>query len=127
MAPRRFLCVLLLLGLVAVTAVPVVTAKNCEARNTLSVWKHGGGMFRRMPSPGARGTFVWKEFDNSWNVLATFQESMRDVAQQQVVLVDKERGVSILLRTDVCGIRQTDEQQFQKLYGGTWMRVVDCT
>lgn len=122
---RQTLVALLVL-LMAVALATTASAKNCEAKNTLSAWKHGGGMFRRMPNPEVKGTFVWKEFDNNWNVQATFHETSKEWQQQQVILEDKSRGVSILLRADVCGIKQSGDQQFQKLYSGGWVRVIDC-
>jgi hypothetical protein len=123
----RALTFLLLVAVMAVLmSYPssVVDAKVCAPTNQALAWKHGGGYFQKLRSPADSGE--WVEYDNKNGPGTRFTEILRE--GNQVVLYNPDRNVKILLRDDLAGIAQgKDEQQFQQLYQGTWMKVLDCT
>ncbi|KAK7194923.1 hypothetical protein NESM_000414500 [Novymonas esmeraldas] len=127
----------LLLAALCLAAVPlsVAHAKDCATRASTSMiaWRHDQGSFQCDNCVGAQASRVvsgavprqWTEYNKERRVLNVFVEEHRDGAQ--LVLRDDARGVSILLRNDLCGVRTEAEQNFRQLYGGTFMSVVDCT
>lgn len=110
-------------------------AKDCLTRSpgTMMAWRHEQGAFQCNNCMGAGADAVssgatrrlWSEYDKSRQLLNTFVEELREGAQ--LVLRDEGRDISILLRSDLCGIRTGGEQNFRQLYGGTFMSIVDCT
>lgn len=132
---RSLLCVALLALVALLVTAPAATARDCEARNPLTAWKHRDGSFRRVSNvEGWRAgpnspqpTFVWKEYDNSQAEQCTFVEVNRDFANGQIMIEDPKRGMQLLLRGDLSAHKSTGDQQFQKLYSGGWMRVIDCS
>lgn len=126
--------VLLLCCLLCSCAYPV-SAKDCATRaaGAMMAWKHEQGSFQCVNCLGAQAEAVqsgtvrrrWHEYDRERHLVNSFVEEMRDGTQ--IVLRDEGREISILLRTDLCGIRTAGEQNFRQLYGGTFMAVVDCT
>ncbi|CUG90241.1 membrane-associated protein, putative [Bodo saltans] len=108
--------------LLAVLGTPTsVDANLCKVGKSNSAWKHGGGIFRRK---GPK-SIEWTEYDNDGKAGSDFVEETRE--GDQLVITNQVRGISILLRHDLAGIRNRGEQQFQQLYQGGWMKVADCT
>ncbi|KAG5505784.1 hypothetical protein JKF63_05120 [Porcisia hertigi] len=136
--PSR-IAVLMLIVMVVVcvseSSFSVAHAKDCITRGPehMSVWKHKEGSFQCNNCIGAESAALhsraarrrWTEYDKDRHAVNTFLEGHRDNAQ--VVLEDDKRGVSILLRHDLSGIRNEGEQSFRQLYQGTFISVVDCT
>ncbi|KPA78317.1 hypothetical protein ABB37_06452 [Leptomonas pyrrhocoris] len=100
---------------------------------TMVAWKHEQGSFQCVNCLGASAEAVktgavrrqWREYDRDRRLLNSFVEEMRDGAQ--VVLRDEGRDIAVLLRSDLCGIRTANEQNFRQLYGGSFMSIIDCT
>merc|ERR1711991_720670 len=85
-----------------------------------AVWRHEKGSFKRLPNGRD-----WQEM----NADGTTGSLFRQVHQEgtAIVIRNDEREIELLLRDDVCGIKNKGEQQFQQLYPGGWARIVDCT
>ncbi len=103
----------------------VVDAKLCKESRSSSVWKHEKGSFKKI------GGKLWKEF-NDKNIPSsdTFEQVLTEGTA--VVLHDKKRDVQILLKDDVAGIKNSDaikrgDQNFNQLYSGHFIKVMDCT
>lgn len=99
----------------------LISSKACRVTKSNSAWKHAGGSFRRKSS----GSLEWIEYDGEGKAQSEFVEETRE--GDQLVITSHQRGISILLRHDLAGIRNRGEHQFQQLYQGHWMRVADCT
>ncbi|KAL7711182.1 hypothetical protein N2W54_001908 [Lotmaria passim] len=138
MHARAFLVAVLLLALWLLCDAHVVLlaeAKDCVTKNpaTMMAWKHGQGSFECVNCLGTTADAVnagavrrqWREYDRERKLLNLFVEEMREGLQ--VVLRDDSRDIAILLRSDLCGIRTGNEQNFRQLYGGGFMSVIDCT
>lgn len=97
-----------------------VSGKLCRTLKARTAWKHAGGTFRKVLR-----TTSWIEYDNKGNAGSEFLEELKE--GEQLVITNEARGISILLRSDLAGIRQRGEHNFQQLYGGGWMKMVDCT
>ena len=95
-------------------------ARTCRTLKAKNAWKHQGGTFRKVPR-----TLIWMEYDNKGIATSEFHEEMRE--GDQVVITSEARGISLLLRGDLAGIRNRGEHNFQQLYQGHWMKMVDCT
>eukprot|EP00758_Cryptobia_borreli_P007958 Tbor_TRINITY_DN5346_c3_g3::TRINITY_DN5346_c3_g3_i1::g.4190::m.4190 len=98
----------------------IVYGKDCIMKKGTSVWRHAEGTFQR-----EKGTLKWTETNNKGEVQSIFVEVTRE--KGMLVLRNDERGVAIILKDDVAGIQNKGEQTFQKLYQGTWAKLVDCT
>jgi hypothetical protein len=98
-----------------------VEANLCKVGKSNAAWKHNGGIFRRK---GLK-SIEWTEYDNDGKPGSDFVEETRE--GDQIVITNHARGISILLRHDLAGIRNRGEQQFQQLYQGGWLKVADCT
>lgn len=113
----------------------VAHAKDCVTLgpNSMIVWKYDGGSFQCDGCIGANAVGVnsgtarrrWTEYDKDRNILNSFVEEHRE--GNKLVLHDESRGMSILLRSDLSGIRSEGEQNFRQLYSGAFISVVDCT
>ncbi|GET88392.1 hypothetical protein, conserved [Leishmania tarentolae] len=140
--PRSTVYSMLLLALAVMLATcmtgwpfTVVHAKDCVTLdpNSMVAWSYGGGSFECDNCIGAdavgirRGTVRrhWKEYDKNRKVLHSFVEEHRE--SKGLVLHGENRDVSILLRSDLSGIRTDGEQSFRQLYSGSFISVVDCT
>jgi hypothetical protein len=99
-----------------------VRAKECRIDATSTVWKHAKGSFKK-----TRGTNEWVEYNENGEAGAKFVHQMTEGSS--IVVLDKDRDVSVLLRDDLAGIRnnKNGEHQFQQLYQGSWVKTVDCT
>lgn len=95
-------------------------ARECKVKKGSHVWKHGGGTFRRI-----KGTLTWEEANEKGEVQGTFQEFARE--HEGIILRHEERGVNILLRNDMAAIQNKGQRNYQQLYGGSWLKTVDCT
>ncbi len=94
--------------------------KECRPGPERAVWRHEKGSFKRLPNGRD-----WQEM----NADGTTGSLFRQVHQEgtAIVIRNDEREIELLLRDDVCGIKNKGEQQFQQLYPGGWARIVDCT
>ena len=123
-SPRLIAVVVATVAAVLVVLAAAAEAKLCRESPSSSVWKHEKGSFKRV------GPKQWKEF-NDKNVpnAETFTEVLREGSS--IVIGDAKRGVEILLKEDIAGIKQRGDGQaagnFQQLYKGSFLRVVDCT
>lgn len=115
----KYVVVAAILAIVLCTV--TVDANLCKVGKSNSAWKHNGGIFRRK---GPK-SIEWVEYDNDGKAGSDFVEETRE--GDQLVIGNQERGISILLRHDLAGIRNRGEHQFQQLYQGGWMKVADCT
>ncbi|KEG09910.1 hypothetical protein DQ04_04451010 [Trypanosoma grayi] len=86
----------------------------------MRAWKHDGGSFLRDGT-----SLTWHEVDNSGSRIASFTEHSRQ--EGQVVLFDERRNMHLLLRSDLCAVRNNGEQNFRQLYAGKFLKTVDCT
>lgn len=109
-----------MLTAVLLLAVMGVTAKPCRLDSSSQVWKHNKGSFKRQ-----KGTTNWVEHDENGAPGSKFVQTQTEGSS--IVIFDKEREVSILLREDLAGIRGKGEGQFQQLYQGSFVKSVDCT
>ena len=118
----RIVCstVAILLVVLLAMCATAVDGRTCRTLKAKNAWKHQGGTFRKVPR-----TLTWTEYDNKGIALSEFTEEMRE--GEQVVITSEARGISLLLRGDLAGIRNRGEQNFQQLYQGHWMKMVDCT
>ena len=96
------------------------SAKECKPGPDRHVWKHEKGSFRKQPNGRD-----WQEVNNDGTLGSLFRQIHQEGTA--VVIRNDEREVELLLRDDLCGIKNKGEQQFQQLYGGSWVRIVDCT
>lgn len=134
-ARRLVVVAAVLLCCILSSAASVASAKDCVTREggTMMAWKHDKGSFQCVNCLGAAADAVksgavrrqWHEYDHERKLVNAFVEEMRE--GMQLVLRDEGRDISILLRSDLSGIRTGGEQNFRQLYGGTFMMVVDCT
>eukprot|EP00759_Apiculatamorpha_spiralis_P015398 PhF_6_TR22051/c0_g1_i1/m.31297 len=111
---------LLFLVLIAVWYFALTEAKKCSVSSDPRVWAHDKGQFRHV-----RGTNKWVEMNDKNEVVSTFLEEQR--AGSQIVIGSTEREISILLQSDLAGIRNKGQHNFQQLYGGSWLKIADCT
>mmetsp|Transcript_80259 Transcript_80259/g.93722 ORF Transcript_80259/g.93722 Transcript_80259/m.93722 type:complete len:123 (+) Transcript_80259:73-441(+) len=118
---HRMNLLVLVAMMVAVMCVGWVDGRTCKVGKSHSAWKHGGGTFRKT----APGSLEWIEYDGNGVAGSSFMEELKE--GDQIVITNAERGISILLRNDLAGIRNKGEHNFQQLYQGGWMRVADCT
>ncbi|CAG9573535.1 conserved hypothetical protein [Leishmania major strain Friedlin] len=130
-----FVLAVILAVCVAGSLFTVVHAKDCITRgpNSMIAWKYEDGSFQCDNCIGAHAVGVssgtvrrrWTEYDKDRNILNSFVEEHRE--GKKLVLHDESRGMSILLRSDLSGIRTEGEQTFRQLYSGAFISVVDCT
>lgn len=100
--------------------VALCVGKECRPGPERQVWKHEKGTFKSVA-----GTKQWQEY-NSDGTLGTL---FRQIHQEgtAIVIRNDEREIELLLRDDLCGIKNKGESQFQQLYSGGWLKIVDCT
>lgn len=98
----------------------VAWAKECRAGAEREVWRHEKGSFKRMPNGRD-----WQEVNTDGTLGSLFHQVHTEGTA--VVIRNDERKIELLLRDDLCGIKNEGEQQFQQLYGGGWAKIVDCT
>jgi hypothetical protein len=120
LATKLAFSVIVLLLLLLLLAPEGAHARNCRTLKAKNAWKHQGGTFRKLPR-----TLTWVEYDGKGIATSEFTEELRE--GDQVVITSQSRGISLLLRGDLAGIRNRGEQNFQQLYQGHWMKMVDCT
>jgi hypothetical protein len=110
-----------LCALLAVALLPAgAAAKECQMGRSGDFWKHEKGSFKRV-----RGTKTWHEYNAENEKGGEFKQIQTEGTA--FVLHSKDRNVDILLREDLAGIRNKGEQQFNQLYGGAFLKSVDCT
>jgi hypothetical protein len=97
-------------------------ARLCVPSKTATMWRHGGGTFKRTPGSAAE----WREYSKE-NVPNDSKFRQVHVEGTSIIIQDDERNVQVLLREDLAGIRNVGEPQFQQLYQGEFVKVVDCT
>ncbi|CCW70350.1 unnamed protein product [Phytomonas sp. Hart1] len=97
-----------------------ILANRCVAKDTMTVWKHDKGLFRK-----PKHSNIWLEYNSNYELVATFKEISR--SPEGIIMHDDERGLSILLRSDVSGIKTEEEANFQQLYHGSFTKVADCS
>ncbi|KAG5506153.1 hypothetical protein GH5_05836 [Leishmania sp. Ghana 2012 LV757] len=112
-----------------------VHAKDCITRKPSSMiaWKFKDGKFLCDNCIGVNMETVrsgavrrcWTEYNQDHHATNSFVEEHRDGTK--VVIHDENRSLSILLSSEVSGIRNEGEQNFRQLYSGTFISVVDCT
>ena len=95
-------------------------AKECRSGADRMVWKHEKGTFKNIP-----GTKNWQEHNNDGTLGSLFRQIHQEGTS--IVIRNDEREVELLLRDDLCGIKNKGEGQFQQLYPGGWVKIVDCT
>ena len=103
----------------------LVSAKLCKESRSSSIWKHEKGSFKKV------GPKVWKEF-NDKNIPSPDEFEQVLTEGTAVVIHDKKRDVQILLKDDVAGIKNADairrgDPNFNQLYSGSFIKVMDCT
>jgi hypothetical protein len=84
------------------------------------VWKHAQGSFKKMPNGRD-----WQEVNNDGTLGSSFRQIHEEGSS--IVIRNDEREVELLLRDDLCGIKNKGESQFQQLYPGSWIQILDCT
>lgn len=110
--------------LVAVSII-FVDAKMCRESKSSSIWKHAGGSFKKV------GPNTWKEFnDKNIPTPDVFEQVLTEGTA--VVIHDKRRDLQILLKDDVAGVKNSEairrnDPNFQQLYAGSFIKVMDCT
>ncbi|RNF08496.1 hypothetical protein TraAM80_02722 [Trypanosoma rangeli] len=114
------LCCGLLLFLLLAASVCTVEAKECTVKKGMRAWKYDGGSFLRDGQ-----SITWHEMDKKGVRLASFTEVTRQ--EGQVLLHDAKRNMDLLLRSDLCAVRHSGEENFRQLYAGKFMKTVDCT
>lgn len=103
-----------------VLCVALVAAKECRAGAARQVWKHSKGSFKHVP-----GTNDWQEVNEDGSLGSLFRQVLTEGTS--IVIRNDDRKIELLLRDDLAGIKNEGEQQFQQLYGGGWLSIVDCT
>lgn len=94
-------------------------ANDCRPSSSY-IWKHNGGTFRKIV-----GSPTWVEYNANGEPGAKFQQIQEE--NEQIIILDPERNVQILLRHDLAGIKNADQQQFNQLYQGSFLKTYDCT
>ncbi|KAH9597611.1 hypothetical protein LSM04_004777 [Trypanosoma melophagium] len=102
------------------SAISTVMAKECDLKQGMRAWKHDGGMFLRDGN-----SVTWHEMDSKGTSIAVFTEQTRQ--DGQIILFDEKRNMQLLLRSDLCAVRQGDQEDFHQLYAGHFLKTVDCT
>ncbi|KAG5479471.1 hypothetical protein LSCM1_04735 [Leishmania martiniquensis] len=129
------LAVAVLLALcIAASPFAEVHAKDCitRASSSMIAWKFNEGTFMcdncigvdMLTSKNVAFHRRWTEYDSHHHAVNSFVEEHRD--DNQIVLHDESRGISILLRHQVSGIRTEGEKDFNQLHSGGFISVVDC-
>ena len=103
----------------------LVSAKLCKESRSSSIWKHEKGSFKKV------GPKTWKEF-NDKNIPSPDEFEQVLTEGTAVVIHDKKRNVQILLKDDVAGIKNAEairrnDPNFNQLYSGHFIKVMDCT
>ena len=112
---------LVLVAAVLLAVLPAAAdARDCKMGKSGHVWKHEKGTFKRV-----LGTKTWHEYNENNEKGGEFKQTL--IEGSSYVLHNKDRNVDVLLREDLAGIRNKGEQQFQQLYGGSFVKTVDCT
>ena len=111
-------CLVLVLLCALFTAATV--GKECKPGPERQVWTHENGSFRKQPNGRD-----WQEMNNDGTLGSLFRQIHQEGTS--IVIRNDEREIELLLRDDLCGIKNKGEEQFQQLYGGGWVRIVDCT
>ena len=114
------MAVLLLVVVSMCLSSTMADAKDCKLKKGHSVWRHGGGTFRRV-----KGTLLWEETNEKGEKQSVFEEKSREGGG--LIIHNAEREISILLRDDLAGIQNKGQHGFQQLYQGSWAKLVDCT